>query len=91
MSSLPITFDYNDAIMNHHFHLPIAVFKKPETEDESKSLESVLEKLIDVVRDDESHSLAIASKLLVTTLSVMILKSIKILAMIFQILKWYNI
>lgn len=64
MSSLPIAFDYNDAIMNHHLHLPITVFKKPETEDEYKSLESVLDEIIDVVRDDEGHSLAIAMQII---------------------------
>ena len=57
-------FDYNDTTTNHHLHLPIAIFKKPETEDEYRSLESILDKIIDIVRDDESHPLAIAMQII---------------------------
>ncbi|STX55557.1 Predicted transcription regulator containing HTH domain [Legionella beliardensis] len=59
-----LSIDYVDQKTKHKFHLPLAVFKKPVTDKEYAHLEKVLDKLIDEVRDDENHPLALAMQII---------------------------
>ncbi len=58
--SVALAIDYVDPKTDHKFHLPISVFKKPSNAKEYSKLEKILDKLIDEVRDNEKHPLAIA-------------------------------
>lgn len=58
MSMAALAIDYVDRKTHHKFHLPISVFKKPENVTEYSKLEKILDKLIDEVRDNEKHPLA---------------------------------
>lgn len=53
-----IFIDYVNPVTRHKFHLPLTVFKKPYNQKEYDFLESILDKLIDEIRDNEDHSLA---------------------------------
>lgn len=59
-----LAIDYIDNKTKHKFHLPLAVFKKPINAEEYNYLEVILEKLIDEVRDDENHPLALAMQII---------------------------
>src|SRR5437773_8293652 len=59
-----LAIDYVDPKTDHKFHLPISVFKKPTNEKEYSNLEKILDKLIDEVRDNEKHPLAIAMQII---------------------------
>lgn len=59
-----ISFDYINQKNNHVFHFPITIFKKPATEKEAKHLQKILDKLIDEVRDDENHPLALVMQII---------------------------
>lgn len=59
-----LAIDYIDNKTKHRFHLPLAVFKKPTNDKEYNSLEEILDKLIDEVRDDENHPLALAMQII---------------------------
>lgn len=59
-----LAINYVDQKTERKFHLPIHVFKKPSNNQEYKALENVLNQLIDEVRDDEEHPLAIAMQII---------------------------
>lgn len=59
-----LAIDYIDHKTKHKFHLPLAVFKKPINDKEYEYLERVLDQLIDEVRDDENHPLALAMQII---------------------------
>jgi HTH-type transcriptional regulator / antitoxin HigA len=58
MKASALKIDYVDKKSSREFHLPISVFKKPQSAKEYSSLEHILDELIDIVRDDETHPLA---------------------------------
>lgn len=62
--SVALAIDYVDPKTDHKFHLPISVFKKPHNEKEYSKLEKILDNLIDEVRDNEKHPLAIAMQII---------------------------
>jgi HTH-type transcriptional regulator / antitoxin HigA len=62
MNMKALAIDYLDE--QHKFHLPLAVFKKPTNMKEYAKLEKILDSLIDVVRDDDTHPLAIAMQII---------------------------
>ncbi|RUR19037.1 transcriptional regulator [Legionella sp. km535] len=59
-----LAIDYVNHKTKHKFHLPLAVFKKPIDDAEYQHLETILDRLIDEVRDDESHPLALAMQII---------------------------
>lgn len=59
-----LAIDYVDHKTKHKFHLPVTVFKKPANENDYKYLEEILDQLIDEVRDDESHPLALVMQII---------------------------
>jgi HTH-type transcriptional regulator/antitoxin HigA len=59
-----LAIDYIDPKTDHRFHLPVSVFKKPSNIKEYINLEKVLDKLIDEVRDNEKHPLAIVMQII---------------------------
>src|SRR3990167_2092168 len=59
-----LAFNYVDKKTKHKFHLSLAVFKKPSCDDEYNSLETILDQLIEEVRDDENHPLALAMQII---------------------------
>lgn len=63
-SANPIFIDYVDDMTEHKFHLPLAVFKKPTSQDEYDYLESILDEIIDEIRDNEDHPLALAAQII---------------------------
>lgn len=62
--SVALAIDYVDPKTDHKFHLPISVFKKPNNEKEYSKLEKILDNLIDKVRDNEKHPLAIVMQII---------------------------
>lgn len=60
----PIAFNYTDSINNVSLSLPITAFKKPENEADYVQLQGMLNQLIDTVRDNEKHPLAIAMQII---------------------------
>lgn len=58
-----LAIDYIDHKTKHNFHLPLTVFKKPASDKEYEYLECILDQLIDEVRDDENHPLALAMQI----------------------------
>ena len=64
MSISALAIDYVDQKTGHKFHLPITVFKKPSNAKEYSKIEKILDKLIDEVRDDHKHPLAIAMQII---------------------------
>ncbi len=56
--------DYVDQTTDRSFHLPISVFKKPTNAKEYAELEKILDQLVDEVRDDSHHPLAIAMEII---------------------------
>jgi HTH-type transcriptional regulator/antitoxin HigA len=64
MSMAALKIDFIDKNTDHEFHLPISVFKKPHNIKEYSKLEKILDELIDVVRGNEKHPLAIAMQII---------------------------
>ena len=64
MSMTALSVDYVDQKTSHKFHLPISVFKKPVNDKEYMKLEKILDQLIDEVRDNDKHPLAIAMQII---------------------------
>ncbi len=64
MSALVLKIDYINKKSAREFHLPISVFKRPANFKEYAKLEKILDELIDEVRDDEKHPLAIAMQII---------------------------
>lgn len=60
----PVYIDYANERTQHKFHLPLSVFKKPTNQDEYDFLEKLLDQIIDEVREDENHPLAIAAQII---------------------------
>ena len=59
-----LKIEYVDKKTHHEFHLPISVFKKPANAKEYEKLEKTLDKLIDEVRDNDKHPLAIVMQII---------------------------
>lgn len=59
-----LAIDYIDQKSKHKFHLPLSVFKKPKNDKEYSILEEILDQLIDEIRDDENHPLALAMQII---------------------------
>jgi len=59
-----LAIDYIDQKSKHEFHLPLSVFKKPKNDKEYLILEEILDQLIDEIRDDENHPLALAMQII---------------------------
>lgn len=64
MSSAAIKIDFFDKKTKQEFHYSIDVFKKPSNDKEYTRLEKILDELIDVVRDNEKHPLAVAMQII---------------------------
>lgn len=62
--NIALAIDYIDPKTDHRFHLPVSVFKKPGNAKEYAKLEKILDKLIDEVRDNEKHPLAIVMQII---------------------------
>jgi HTH-type transcriptional regulator/antitoxin HigA len=63
-SAQQTTIDYVNRKTQHELHLPLSVFKAPKNDREYAALEQILEQLIDEVRDDEHHDLAIVMEII---------------------------
>ncbi len=59
-----LAIDYINPKTDHKFHLPISIFKKPNNAKEYAMLEKFLDKLIDEVRNDEKHPLALVMQII---------------------------
>lgn len=64
MSNAAIKIDFIDKKTKQEFHYPIDIFKKPSDNKEYAKLEKVLDELIDAVRDNERHPLAVAMQII---------------------------
>jgi HTH-type transcriptional regulator / antitoxin HigA len=64
MTMTALSIDYVDERTKHQFHLPLSVFKKPRNSEDYSFLEKILDRLLDEVRDDENHPLAIAMQII---------------------------
>lgn len=64
MSTAALAIDYVDRKTDHKFHIPISVFKKPRNAKEYSKLEKLLDTLIDAVKDNEKHPLAIVMQII---------------------------
>lgn len=64
MKNTALAIDYVDAKTHHKFHFPITVFKKPINESEYKNLEKLMDTLIDEVKDNTKHPLAIVMQII---------------------------
>lgn len=61
---IPLAIDYVDERTNHKFHLPLSIFQKPKNKEDYSIVEAMLDRLIDEVRDDEMHPLALALQII---------------------------
>lgn len=64
MSMAALSIDYTDQKTDHKFHFPVSVFKKPSNAREYSNLEKILDKLIDEVRGNGNHPLAIVMQII---------------------------
>jgi HTH-type transcriptional regulator/antitoxin HigA len=64
MRATALKIDYVDQKTKHHVHLPVSVFKKPSNEKEYSILGKILDELIDEVRGNEKHPLAIVMQII---------------------------
>lgn len=64
MSIAALKIDYINQKTKHKFHLPITVFKKPHNMKEYTYLEKILDELIDEVRGNGKHPLAIVMQII---------------------------
>lgn len=62
--SMTLAIDYIDQKSSHKIHLPITVFKKPSNAKEYAKLEKILDELINEVRDNSSHPLAVVMQII---------------------------
>src|SRR5690242_1810298 len=60
----PIYINYTGKTTSRKFHLPLSVLKKPTNQDEYDHLESLLDQILDEVRDNENHPLAIVAQII---------------------------
>jgi HTH-type transcriptional regulator/antitoxin HigA len=61
---MTLAIDYIDHKTSHKIHLPISVFKKPTNAKEYAKLEKILDELIDEVRDNSRHPLALVMQII---------------------------
>lgn len=59
-----LAFNYVNKKTKRAFSVPLTAFKKPTNAEEYHYLETILDKLIDEVRDEENHPLAIALQII---------------------------
>ena len=64
MKARPLQIDFVNEKSSREFHFPISVFKKPCNSKEYEKLEKILDELIDEVRGDEKHPLAIVMQII---------------------------
>lgn len=64
MSIPALKIDYVDQKTQHEFHLPISAFKKPSNVKEYAKLEKILDELIDEVRENDKHPLALVMQII---------------------------
>jgi HTH-type transcriptional regulator / antitoxin HigA len=64
MSMPALKIDYVDQETQHEFHLPISVFKKPSNVKEYVKLAKILDELIDKVRENDRHPLALVMQII---------------------------
>jgi HTH-type transcriptional regulator/antitoxin HigA len=64
MNKSSLSIDYIDQKTEHRFHLPISIFKKPDNLKEYAKLEKLLDQMIDVVKENTKHPLAIAMQII---------------------------
>jgi len=64
MSNSSLKIDYIDQKTKHEFHFPVSVFKKPANAKEYAKLEKILDELIDEVRGNEKHPLALVMQII---------------------------
>lgn len=64
MNTPTLAFDYVNQKTDRKFHLPITVFKKPSNAKDYSKLEKILDMLIDEVRDDDKHPLALVMQII---------------------------
>lgn len=60
----PIYIDYSGEKTSRKFHFPVSVFKKPANQSEYDILENLLDQILDEVREDEEHPLAIVAQII---------------------------
>lgn len=58
------SFDYIDQKTDHTLHLPITAFKKPTNAKEYSNLEKILDQIMDMVRNNSKHPLAVAMQII---------------------------
>lgn len=64
MRATALQIDYVDQKSAHEFHLPVSVFKRPSNSKEYVTLEKILDEIIDEVRGNEKHPLAIVMQII---------------------------
>jgi HTH-type transcriptional regulator/antitoxin HigA len=64
MSAAALKIDYVNQKTERKFILPVTVFKKPSNSKEYSKLEKILDELIDEVRGDGKHPLAIVMQII---------------------------
>ena len=64
MRGTALQIDYVDQKSAHEFHLPISVFKRPDNSKEYAKLEKILDELIDEVKGNEKHPLALVMQII---------------------------
>jgi HTH-type transcriptional regulator/antitoxin HigA len=64
MKSTALQINYVNQKSAREFHLPISVFKRPNNSKEYAYLEKVLDNLIDEVRGNENHPLALVMQII---------------------------
>lgn len=64
MSIPALKIDYVDQKTKHEFHLPVSIFKKPSNAKEYTKLEKILDELIDEVRENDKHPLALVMQII---------------------------
>jgi HTH-type transcriptional regulator/antitoxin HigA len=63
MSMAALAIDYIDQRTDQKFHSPLSILKKPRNAKGYSKLEKILDKLIDVVRDNDKHPLTIVMQI----------------------------
>ena len=64
MRATALQIDYIDQKSEREFHFPVSVFKKPKNAKEYEKLENILDELIDEVKGNEKHPLAIVMQII---------------------------
>ena len=64
MSRSALKIDYVDQNTKHEFHFPISVCRKPNNAKEYSKLEKILDELIDEVKENDKHQLAIVMQII---------------------------